>query len=698
MASLNTFQSNITGTTGSVNTIEPKSGWKVYILARGGYASQASSGALLTFDSSSVASRFAVNDWVQVGTAVSKIAKVTAVGGNSISLNASETVALNDRILNVGQTQPVVTSGNATYWPSVLLYTRDDDASTGTTVLTTDSNGLYRFSSADGIYDELIVDANGSNQMYVADIQVGSQPSVDLTGTVAGLNLGTCTTPFGNVVFTGKLESGITSAAGRTAFNFDTCNGITLGNLFAFGNTGSVMVYGDTFGGVFSSYSLPEVFNVKSARFGAKGDGSTDDTTAISSAIAAAIATTNLGAVVFFPPGTYIVNSTITIPSKVVLRGSGRSSTMIKCGASFSFNGSTDAIIRIGNAGVNAHGARIEDLNVDCNDVAGSIGVYSTTANELSGIINCVIQKPVITGAFFSTSACANFYVDGLEIFMSDTASSSTAKGVDLSSCTGVCRIGRVTVNNFSGSGTNMAIGIHARHTSGNLINIDNCHFEGCLIGIRCSSSGVRINACSGNASITQTLTCIDNGIGNIVITNAMAAGSALGVSDVQMGLSSSSDVIYYFSGGIASRNLITNVSSIRWNIPSPVIFGSTATVDGQFGVTGAAVFGATVTCNGPFLSGVVANYLSTQVISGATYLILSPLYKFYGVSAPTGGIAGITPLSAGREVVLLADRGTLNLTAAAGFDIDASTLTSQQRTGFWCSGTTWYESQTKAS
>nr|MDA8319057.1 glycosyl hydrolase family 28-related protein [Actinomycetota bacterium] len=52
-------------------------------------------------------------------------------------------------------------------------------------------------------------------------------------------------------------------------------------------------------------------YNVRD--FGARGDGTTDDTAAIQAAVNAAVAAA--GGIVYFPPGTYPISSTITIPA-----------------------------------------------------------------------------------------------------------------------------------------------------------------------------------------------------------------------------------------------------------------------------------------------------------------------------------------------------------------------------------------------
>ena len=68
-----------------------------------------------------------------------------------------------------------------------------------------------------------------------------------------------------------------------------------------------------------------EEYNV--FRFGARGDGKTDDTDAVQSAINAAGDAG--GGIVTFPSGQYRFNKTIRLPKKVLLRGSGRENTLL---------------------------------------------------------------------------------------------------------------------------------------------------------------------------------------------------------------------------------------------------------------------------------------------------------------------------------------------------------------------------------
>lgn len=70
--------------------------------------------------------------------------------------------------------------------------------------------------------------------------------------------------------------------------------------------------------------------NVKSATYGARGDGTNNDTAAIIAAIAAASAAG--GGTVFLPRGIYLFNSLLTVPSNVVLVGEGSRASVLKCG------------------------------------------------------------------------------------------------------------------------------------------------------------------------------------------------------------------------------------------------------------------------------------------------------------------------------------------------------------------------------
>jgi len=184
VASIPGFRFDITGASGSQNLLSPKAGWRCFILPRGGYASADSTGTLITFDSASVASRFAVNDWIQAGTLVTNIRQVGSVGGNSINVSgAALTISENQRILLIGSTEPTVTGGSATYTPRTTVRQRDDDAADVYTnsMITTNSDGLAQGFCGTALYDLLIQDGNQANQGSLIDMPVGVPEGISVS-------------------------------------------------------------------------------------------------------------------------------------------------------------------------------------------------------------------------------------------------------------------------------------------------------------------------------------------------------------------------------------------------------------------------------------------------------------------------------------------------------------------------------------
>jgi hypothetical protein len=105
------------------------------------------------------------------------------------------------------------------------------------------------------------------------------------------------------------------------------------------------------------------IFNVLD--YGAKGNGVNDDTAGINAAIGlASIA----GGTVYFPQGTYLVSSQITISSSlIVLRGEGKGSGVIKAAIGFG----TNSIIRFqGTTGAHLAHNGVFDLTFDATNLS----------------------------------------------------------------------------------------------------------------------------------------------------------------------------------------------------------------------------------------------------------------------------------------------------------------------------------------
>ena len=118
------------------------------------------------------------------------------------------------------------------------------------------------------------------------------------------------------------------------------------------------------------SAKLQEIINVKD--FGAKGDGSTDDTVAIRNAVAACS-----GAQLYFPSGTYLVSGIIDLVANMSIIGDIKQSILkIKSGTYSSANASIFRVANVGN---------IYIYGIDFNGNKGNIG---TARNPINTIYN----------------------------------------------------------------------------------------------------------------------------------------------------------------------------------------------------------------------------------------------------------------------------------------------------------------------
>lgn len=190
--------------------------------------------------------------------------------------------------------------------------------------------------------------------------------------------------------------------------------------------------------GSVTSATFPDVANVK--RFGAAGDGITDDTNAIQNAISFATRMNGSagtgGATVFFPPGIYVVRG-LTIYNFIHLRGSGLEATtiLLKPGANadvistyhFSSLTGTNNVGGVVNFGV-------YDLTIDGNKANQTAASYGLRIYGYGYIIQNVRIR--------------NTYSDGV---YSEWASAGTASYDSMES-----QWSNVKVHNTGGAGINL--------------------------------------------------------------------------------------------------------------------------------------------------------------------------------------------------------------------------------------------------
>lgn len=213
----------------------------------------------------------------------------------------------------------------------------------------------------------------------------------------------------------------------------------------------------------------PIYFNVKS--YGAKGDGTTDDTTAIQAAITAA----SSGGVVFFPVGTYKISSPLTLSvASTALMGTGAGSTII---ASSGFSGAQMILCSAANTGV-------WDLAIQGGPSTTYSSNPATNGIQVTGAINVQLQNLLISyvnGWGIQSSATAG--QANLYLFVTGVRVTSGAQGIHTLGNTG---------SGFSGS--QRFIGCAVDH-----IQAGDCYFFEDTNDILCQNLFGTTSAGSGN-------------------------------------------------------------------------------------------------------------------------------------------------------------------------------------------------------
>jgi len=229
----------------------------------------------------------------------------------------------------------------------------------------------------------------------------------------------------------------------------------------------------------------PSLYNVRA--YGAVGNGTTDDTTAIQNACNAA--NTAGGGTVLLPPGTYALAGTVSVPSHVALTGPG--ATLRRTGAA------TGPLLSVGAFGGAASVASaLSSLWIDGNNVAqNGIEVHSAQMGWFTslGIINCTG-----VGLAIGVGATSGYYAG----FANGNTAMCTFAGIFTDNCAAGCALigsaTQIVTDNFFYNltlwrCTTIALDLQAY--------CDSNHFYGVQIAIVANgATGVRFNGSTTTA------------------------------------------------------------------------------------------------------------------------------------------------------------------------------------------------------
>lgn len=212
--------------------------------------------------------------------------------------------------------------------------------------------------------------------------------------------------------------------------------------------------------------------------------------------------------------GTWITTTPIVVPTKSQLEGSGRgdpgfSGTVIQADASFPTN---TAIVEMGNAATSM-GVRVENLTIDCNNIAGCIGLQNFRSQEQSGARHVLIENITGVGLDVEGSGAQNSgpyedmeFAGGLDFNV--TPASLCARIVNVPAFRGL----HGATCNFNNYAIHPAIGIQM-DSPGTLNDI---HIEGTQIGIGVGvsvlGSGAILQNIYGGGPNIQTLVRVYSG------------------------------------------------------------------------------------------------------------------------------------------------------------------------------------------
>lgn len=218
-------------------------------------------------------------------------------------------------------------------------------------------------------------------------------------------------------------------------------------------------------------------------RWGAVGDSTTDNTTALQNALN--WLESQGGGLLVLPFGTFGVGTQVIVPDNCRVHGMGTRSSTIKALATFTVS---TPVVRLGRStDVDLYDCRLENLTVDCNGVAGSIGVYSTMVQEHSGLHNVLVTNFVAKGAHFSGAGCQNFGLYRGE-FLPHSSATAGWIGVHCDSCASNSVLDDVTVNGGNTSVANAGTGILLNAT---VMSMRRLHVENVDVGLDLQGSTV---------------------------------------------------------------------------------------------------------------------------------------------------------------------------------------------------------------
>jgi len=300
-----------------------------------------------------------------------------------------------------------------------------------------------------------------------------------------------------------------------------------------------------------TKWSTPiDWFNVKT--YGATGNGSSDDTSAIQAAVTAAIsASVSGGCIVYFPIGIYMIASPITIPGGIYILGAGMGGTIIRAAASSTMNAMLTT-----PTGQFSYEITVSDIQLDGNSTNSATVTNGFYGYGLTDSIIQRVRVVQVSGNGIQLDGSPTFLgtankvvnsfarVCGIGLLTTSGSTDTLIQGCDFGDCTGQAYY-------IGGSNSSLVGSIGWGSLTGCSIDastiltwIDGCRFDNNeLNGLYIAGKNTQVTGClfeanSHASSGTKAGIEVVSGAGNVLITGTRSIGvTTVGTTQQSYGL-----------------------------------------------------------------------------------------------------------------------------------------------------------------
>jgi hypothetical protein len=286
----------------------------------------------------------------------------------------------------------------------------------------------------------------------------------------------------------------------------------------------------------------------------------TANTTALNKAILVAGTTVGgeTGATVLLPTGVGYISSTIILPNRVRVQGQNCSGSMIK--ATTTFSSPTQPYMFWANNGtISMFDSILQDLFIDCNDVAGLGGILTDAWQENSGMRSVGLMKFRTYGLRFRNvgaggqSTCE---IQQCQFFGSTLGATAGIKVDQISSVGGfLVHVRDSTIASANANG--IVRGIDVDNDS---LLLQNVHFEGCTDCVYVNGYGTHtyqnVSGCGGSNATPTLVHAAATFAGRLTMTGCIRNGATYFlVNDASGETYSSPDLAMYVYPDIKAKN-----------------------------------------------------------------------------------------------------------------------------------------------